>query len=222
MKRQRVSKGIHFFVPSRYEDNISLEVRYRALSHKELLGLTEFLDTGRHNQFSYEVCKVAIIDIENSLGEPLKIKNLSPEVIKEIATEILEASSVTEVDLDKLNSNLNITFDSKFKTETWDCVVWKAKRLDRVRNCGFRNEKDKNPDFSVLVGNQPYKYCPIYDVEPTLLNNALECYAMYDKNLLPDAGGLYDQTRFFVTASSLIDKKIMEEQQKEMKKNKQK
>jgi hypothetical protein len=43
---------------------------------------------------------------------------------------------------------------------------------------------------------------------------------MYEKNFLPDEGGLYDQTKFFIVSSRLVSQKLKEEEIKELKKQK--
>ena len=78
-------------------------------------------------------------------------------------------------------------------------------------------ELEKDPTFKVHADNQVYTHCPIYDIDKDILADAVDSYLMFDGKLLPDAGGLYDQTRFFVFASSIVTQKLREEEAKEAK-----
>ena len=131
-------------------------------------------------------------------------------------------SSTTQEELNKLTLSVSIKFTKQFQGETWDCKVCKDKRLDKTRNCGFRGELGKDPSFKIVADKQIYSHCPIYDVDSSILADGVDSYVMYDKKLLPDAGGLYDQTRFFVLSSSIITSKLREEEEKEAKAAKRK
>jgi hypothetical protein len=224
VQKNPISKGIYYYIPPKYEDSVEVQVTYRALSFKELNSLTDFLQSGRHNLFNYQVCKTAILEIEDVNGDTLQLADLTPEIIKDTSMLILEVSSLSEDDYNKLQLTIDIAFDNTFKGDSWKCEVCQYKKLDRIRNCGIRGEHETKPnkDFSVMVGKQLYRHCPIYEVEPYLLDAAIESYNMYDKNLLPDEGGLYDQTKFFIIASRLVKQKLDEEQAKELKKLKNK
>lgn len=172
------------------------------------------------HQFAYNVCKVAILEIEDEDGDEHTLSSLPPPVITEISEQILDKSIITDEEAEKLVLNVNISMDNTFKTDSWNCENCRYKKLDRIRNCGYLGEKEKRDDFRVNVGKQVYTYCPIYDIDAQLLDSAIECYMMYDKNILPDSGGLYDQTRFFVIASRIFTNKVREEELKEHKKHK--
>ena len=222
MEKNRVSKGIYYYIPERYTDSVEYQITFRALSYKELNALTNLLSQNRHNLFSYQVCKTAILEVVDDIGTIYTIDKLNPEVIMELSEKILEMSSLPEDELQSLQTTVTIAFDDTFKGDSWKCDVCQYKKLDRVRNCGIRGEKEKNKDFSVMVGRQVYHHCPIYDLEPALLDAAIESYTMYDKNLMPDEGGLHDQTRFFVISSQIVTQKLREEELKDLKKQKQK
>jgi len=215
MKQLRQSKGLYYFVPSQYESDIELQVTFTALSHGQLLSLNNLIDSDRTSEYTYQSCKLAVIEIEDRNGDILPFSSLSPVTLVELSLNILEMSSVTQTELDTLKKSVNIKFGKTFKAETWDCEICKSKRLDKTRNCGFRGELDKDPTFKVHADNQVYTHCPIYDVDQDILTDAVDSYMMFDENMLPDAGGLYDQTRFFVFASSIVTQKLREEERKE-------
>jgi len=222
VKKQRVSKHLYYYTPKQYEEDIRLNITFSALSHKELTALEQFIETNQSNEFSYQSCKLAISSIEDNFGNELTLSDLTSPLINEIGEVILEYSSITNSDYEKLETSVNISLDNTFKSESWKCSVCKAKRLDKIRNCGFLGEKEKSKDFKVYLSNQVYTYCPIYDVDAELLNSAIDCYSMYDKGMYPDSGGLYDQTRFFIISSQLMANKIRDMELKEAKKNSKK
>ena len=222
MKQLRQSKGSYFFVPTQFERETDILITFTALSHGQLLSLEELVFEQRHREFTYQSCKLAIIDIENNEGILMPFTSLSPRTLEELSLKIMECSSTTQEQLDILMKSVEIKFSSKFQAETWNCETCKKKRLDKVRNCGFRDELYKDPNFKIIADNQVYTHCPIYDVDNDILSAGYDSYVMYDKKLLPDAGGLYDQTRFFVLSSSIITNKLREEEAKEAKKAKRK
>ena len=217
MTQLRQSKGLYFFVPKQFEAETDILISFTALSHGQLLSLEPLIAEQRHNEFTYQTCKLSIVDIEDNQGNLVNFTTLSPKTLAELSNAVLVASSVTQDELDILSQSINIKFGKEFQAETWNCEVCQHKRLDRVRNCGFRGEKEKDPSFRLQADNQVYKYCPIYEVDADVLADAVDSYVMYDKQLLPDVGGLYDQTRFFVLSSSLVKNKLRSEEEKEAK-----
>jgi len=218
VQKQRVTKGLYFYTPERYEEDIAYQITYRALSYKELDSITPFTDNGMYNLLAYQVCKIAILSIEDEYGEEHPLSILPPDILSEVSDQILQASMVSQEEYEALQLTISIAFDDTFKGDSWKCEVCQYKKLDRVRNCGLLGNKFQNNDFSVVVGKQMYKKCPIYYLDTELLDASLESYLMYEKNLLPDAGGLYDQTRFFVISSRLVAQKLKDEEIKELKK----
>jgi len=209
-------KVIHFITPN---SQPNLELMLRTLSYREINSLEPYMLNGEVLKLYYYALKFSVVKIEDKKGVELPFSFLSSDTIKEVGKFIFEVSDVTLEVLNKLYDSIDIYFDSKFKAETWKCEVCKAKRLDRVRNCGFRGEKNKKKDFKVYVGDKVYTYCPIYDVDKKLIAEAIECYNAFEKGFLPDEGGLYDQTKFFYLASLKLYDKIQQEEMKELQKN---
>jgi hypothetical protein len=222
MKKLRATKGTYYFVPEHYVNTKKVTVIMRALSHSELLSLENLLDENRDRELNVRAAETAIIKIEAFDGSSIPFEDLPYDVIVEVAEKVLELSHITIEEYERLNTSIEIHFDRTYQTDTWKCSVCRKKRLDRVRNCGFRGEKDKDPSFVTYVNNHPYSYCPIYDVDKEILADAVECYNAYDAGFLPDSGGFYDQTRFFVHASQMIFSKLKEEERKELEKLKNK
>ncbi len=218
----RINRGLYYYTPKQYEKGVDLLITFTALSHGQLLSLENLLSEERSAEYTYQACKMAIIDIENNLGETLPFTELSPRTLADVAYQILEMSSVSQEEFSNLQKTINIKFNKTFQAETWDCTICRDKRLDKTRNCGYLGQLTKDPTFKVHADNQVYTHCPIYDIDKDILADAVDCYLMYDKKLLPDAGGFYDQTRFFVFASSTVTQKLREEELKEAKAAKRK
>jgi len=48
-----------------------------------------------------------------------------------------------------------------------------------------------------MVNGHMYSDCPISHIDNELLQAGYDCYFMYNKGILPEKGGMYDQTEFF-------------------------
>lgn len=134
------------------------------------------------------------------------INVLTQEQIDEIYSFILSCSMYTE-DIHKATSlSIKLSMEEKFSSETWDCEVCKNKGLDKARNCNFREDLDsiRDPSFQLLVSGEVFTECPLYYKDAYLLSEAISCYTAYDKGILPDEGGLLDQTEFFIATSATI------------------
>ena len=207
-------KIFYFFTP---QTNNLIEVTFQTLSYREINSLEVFRRKGQINYLFYKTCELAIKQIVNKQNKKIHLEDLTIATIKEIGEYILSVSDINVETLNTLYESIDIYFDKQFQNKTWDCSYCKTKGLDRVRNCGYRNEKNKKKDFKVYVGDRVYTYCPIYDIDKHLVMNAVECYNAFEKGLLPDSGGLYDQTKFFYLASFKLHEKIQKEEMKELK-----
>jgi len=215
-----LTKGKYFFTPSYYKDTEKIDIIYRALSHKELLSLAPLTENNRNSMFTYQVCKFSIEDIEDLQGNKLTLADLPPDVIKEIANEVLEKSVFSDEQSKTLDLSLSIVMSEDMKGEAWDCEVCRKKKLDRSRNCGYRGELDKNSDFKMYVGTQVFTSCPIYFVDKSLANSAILAYNLWQNHILPDEGGFFDQTNFFVEASLKVEALVAEKEKREIEKMK--
>jgi len=173
MKKLRATKGTYFYVPKSYYDNGRVTVIFRALSHGELLAIENLINDKRFSEANYRAVEFAVIKVEDNVGKPKFIEQLPLNVITEVAEEIFYVSGISNDEYVKLSTSLDIHLDPTYQTDTWKCSECQRKRLDRVRNCGFRGEKNKDPEFVAYVNNHPYSYCPIYDVDKELLSDAM-------------------------------------------------
>jgi len=219
--KQKISKGIHFYTPPEYKDSGKITIIYRALSESEIRSISSLMNEGRKSEAAYRILQIAIKEIESMSGDSLTIDDLPLKLVTDIATEIINTSTVSDEELRKVKTSVALKTDESFSGETWDCNVCKQKNLDKTRNCGFlskqEQEKYYDPDFKVKVGKDLYTHCPIFDIDVELLSAAIECNNILELGQLPDDGGFLDQTQFFVLASQEVKYKVAEAQEKKMK-----
>jgi len=178
------------------------------LSHKQLLYIETLLVENKMATASFRICEEAIISIENSRGDLVALGELPFDVIADVSNHVLAISAITEEDINTLSLSSKIHFDETFSSSNWQCNICQEKRLDTRRNCGYldykNNPKHFNESFKVHVGRDIYTHCPIFDINKDMLSDAIQSYNFYEAKFLPDEGGLFDQTRFFIMASQVI------------------
>lgn len=208
-----------FYIDIPYSKNKDLgyTILCRPLSHKEIMSLQSG-DSVKENVTNFKLCKIGITYIETHTGDKIQLSELPYKHIKNISKQILAKSIIEEKTIKGLEQACSIYFAFELKAKTWNCELCKKKRLDRQRNCGYRKEKNKKKDFAIQVGEQLYTSCPIYYIDTPLLSKAIESFNIYDNGFLPDSGGFYDQTIFFIRASMLVQQYIRIKEQKEMEK----
>jgi hypothetical protein len=176
------------------EDTI---LTYRVLSKKELLQLQNkyyYEDSPTNNLFKLNIVKTAVIDFDIDL--------LPDNVIDDLFVKVLSVSKITQDTLKDLKHSFDITNDKKLRGDTWNCETCKERNLQNSRNCPLlKDKKDCNTDFQMLVNSELYTECPIGLVNQDLLQSAYDCYYMYTKGHLPEEGGMYDQSEFFITVA---------------------
>ena len=236
MKPSRLYKRVSLYTPTKLKElGSTFMVELRTLSHKELLDLDHLVENNRIKQLLIRVAELSILNLEELFNywytkvnkistdgiPPYEyLNNIDYSVLLDIGTVALSLSKAENDFYEKLDVGIDLVSEEKFQTESWTCEVCKEKRLDKIRNCGYLGEKDKDKKFFVYVGENKYSYCPIYDLDKELVSQAFLCYAQYDKGILPEAGGLYDQTQFFVLSTQFVAMKQNAQQQKELDKMK--
>jgi hypothetical protein len=201
----RLTKGVHYYTPSAYEESGRLTVCYRLLSEKELRSIDVLYTSGKVAEAAYRIADLAIVKIEDELSEPIPLSQLPINTLYELTNVIIHNSAMTEEELAELDNNIFLYTDGTLESETWNCELCREKRLDKVRNCRFLSEEEQeryfDPNFRVDIGDRSYNYCPVFDINKELLSAVIECNNLLELGFLPDEGGFLDQTRFFVTAS---------------------
>ena len=140
-------------------------------------------------------------------------------VFNDFTGNILEVSTVTSYEMEKIEFSVKVILDDAFKSDTFkSCKLCQEKKLDKHRNCPLLDEKTHDPMVFYILDNKKIARCPMNDVNTPLIGDAFKVYSMYDNGFLPSIGGVYDQTMFFVEISSLVKGIISNHQAKAMEK----
>lgn len=188
------------------------QIIFRALSIRDLDFIRNLPQdmTNQHLVFILERGIVSFINMPPDMGKTECIDALSKTLKEDIATNIMQVSVLTKEVVDKMDLNIKLSFEDKFQTDTWDCGECIRKGLDSRRNCKYRKDYEDIYDdsFVVYVDSEEYKDCPMYYKDGGLLSDIFNSYAAFDTGVLPEVGGLYDQTEFFQYAWSATRKQI--------------
>lgn len=232
MEASRLYKKVIPYTPKRLQElGSTFKVELQTLSHKQLQDLDIYTETQDYNQLLIRVAELSIINLEalyqywTKTIHDLKEVDVQPyeylgyidyDILLDIGFFALEMSKAPENFYSRLDLGLDLSLDEKFLTSSWRCEECQSKGIDKVRNCGFRGEQEKDKKFFVYVGENKYTYCPIYELDEGLVSSAFECYTFYDKGILPESGGMYDQTQFFVLSAQYVEMKSNLKQKKEI------
>lgn len=203
---------------------LPFQILFKALSKRQLEYIRGF-DNIKRNELNIIILQKSLIkffnvkDVNNNIISEPNIELLTFKQREKLANIILKVSVVTEEIIQKIQVNVNISMDKKFKTDTWNCEVCRSKGLDKQRNCKFRTDYDKLfvSDLNIMVGDTKYNHCPMYYIDYNLLSDTYSCYNALDKGLLPEIGGTIDQTEFFYYATEIVRKAINDKYDKESK-----
>ena len=182
-------------------------ITYQVLSKKELSNLKS--QYPKQNTFKAEV---VLASTKNSN----LVNELSEKQFNELFTNILKLSEIDTETVTKIKQLFTLSNAKELQSETWDCSNCKERGLQESRNCPYLKQKT---DFEFFLSGELYTYCPVYDIEENkeLFYSSMYSYSMFSKKLLPEDGGLFDQTDFFITSSFTIDSLIKELEAKEYK-----
>jgi hypothetical protein len=191
------------------------QVVFRALSVRDL-DFIRALDTQSANQINLILLERGVLRYVNAyytdgtIVPPTDLNILPIQTRTEIAQTIYEVSTITNEVISKINMNVTLAMDSKFSTDTWKCSVCKERGIDTARNCKFREDYDKifDKDFKVILGNITYDHCPMYYKDNELVSDIFNAYYSWDKGVLPELGGVPEQTEFFGVAVNVVKKFI--------------
>jgi hypothetical protein len=211
-------KQLHYYTPIVYQEASIPEVTviFNTLSLRELNTVTAIYNSGKTEEYVYRVCEIAIVRIETVEDSVLHFSAFSSSIMKEIAAYIIKVSSLSQKDYQSLITTSDLYFSDVLSSENWNCEVCKRKRLQSSRNCGFLGEQDKSPDFKLIINNNLYTHCPVYDMDFNILSVGIEAYNIFKAGFLPDPGGWFDQTQTFCTFSVLINNSIETKKKNQM------
>ncbi len=188
------------------------------LTHSEVSQVSElhYLNQQDSSYFQHRTPQLtllaAIKDTRNILGFPsihLLLNQLPPKDIKYLHDRLLGMSILTPEQTSELSDMLDIQFNSAFKDDTWGCQLCQEKKLDYSRGCGFlpEDKRDPAPMLPRVNGKRPL-ICPISTIDSYVLHQASRAYTMLDAGILPEAGGLGQQTEWFVKSALMYKNKI--------------
>ena len=191
--------------------SLEASVIFRILSFKEIQDLDILHTEHKYNQYLIRVFELSVIYVEIE-GHTQDARDLLPyELKKEIATKIVQDSSLSNQNIEDIHTAVDIHFTDILNTATWECSVCQRKGLDQTRNCPLLlNNPNKDKSFRIEVNKVIYTYCPKGNINKDALIKSIEAYNVFKSGFLPDAGGWYDQTQFFCYSSQYVNNKIEE------------
>jgi len=195
------------------DDTLSpTQIIFKALSIRDLDFIRNLPETmpNQNIVFILERGILRFINMPEGMSNLECIDALSKTIKEDIAKNIMQVSVLTPDVVEKINLNLKLSFEDKFQTDTWDCGECQRKGLDARRNCKFRQDYEDiyDPSFTVYVDGEEYKECPMFYKDVPMISDVFNSYAAFDTGVLPEIGGLYDQTEFFQYAWSATRREI--------------
>lgn len=168
--------------------------------------------------FKYETLKTilleSVIDTRNAINFPSIdsfIKQLEPSDVKFLYDKLISISTVTQDQLDELDDMLSIQFNPQFSDDSWNCKICQEKKLDFNRGCGFLPEDKRDPSPALpRIGIRRFTQCPISTIDAYVTNKASMCHSLFSEGILPESGGVGEQTEWFIKVALLYKRKIAE------------
>jgi len=153
----------------------------------------------------FEYCIVDYRNIIDAKGLPVKPKDiisvLPAEMVGELLEFIFKISMYTPESIATLSTSLYTQHNPRFSDKSWNCETCQSRKLDRLRNCPFLNKEGYSPDIRYDTIDGVSTVCPIGLVDTLMSNRAMEAYIFRNQSLLPEDGGIRNQTVFFIVAS---------------------
>jgi hypothetical protein len=206
----QLHKQTHYYTPSVYLDASFPEVSvvFSTLSLRDINTVNTIYNENKPNEYIYRVCELAIKSIETVENNKLEFSSLPITIMKEIADHIIKTSSISSEQYERMSTTADLYFSDVLSSDNWKCEVCKQKRLQGSRNCGFLGEQEKSKDFKLVINNNLYTHCPVFDMDLSILSIGIEAYNIFKAGFLPDDGGWFDQTHTFCIFSMLINNSI--------------
>ena len=156
----------------------------------------------------------AISGVRGAYGFPslnIVVEQLPSKDVVYLYRKLQEISMVSNEQLQELGKMLDIRFNPMFSGESWDCTVCQEKGLDYSRACGLLPKEKRDPK-PVLprVNGMLCTECPIATIDNYVVSQAVMAYTLFDAGVLPEAGGVGNQTEWFVRASLMYKRKVAE------------
>ena len=209
-----------------------VEILIRPLSHRDISSSQEIHYTTSQNgnytnpQTYRSLLIPNVMEARNIIGFPSVgdlIKQLPNDDITYLYERLLEVSVVSREQLDELGTMLDIQFNPQFSDDSWNCTICQEKKLDWARGCGYLPEGKRDPKpFLPRIGTRVFTQCPISTLDPYVTNQASMAHSIMESGLLPENGGVGNQTEWFVRSALLYKRKIAEAERNAMEAHKTK
>jgi len=178
------------------DEGLPVIIEYRVLSKAELLNLHSkyYIQNSPNNTYKFKIVYTSLLNAYKEYTELL-----SDNELNDIYNNIVKYSTINVDTLEELKDSFTISSHQPLQTDTFDCAYCKETGyLQKTRNCGYLTDcSDCNKDFTYVIDGKLYRQCPKSLVNTMLLKAGYDCYFMYNKGLLPEQGGMLDQTEFF-------------------------
>jgi len=182
----------------------------------------KFLNPSTHHTILHD----AVVDYKNIINFPditTLLQQLPIKDIQYLYECLMELSSISKEQLEELNMMLDIQFNPVFGDESWNCTVCQAKKLDYSRACGFLPEAERDPaPYLPRVGERRFTQCPISTLDGHVSSQASLAHTLLISGVLPEVGGLGEQTEWFVRVALLYKRKVAEAERAQIEASKQK
>jgi len=160
---------------------------------------------------SRQLLEQAIIDSINAINftsiQSL-VAHLSKEDVIYLYTKLIEISDVSQEQLRELEVMLDIQFNPRFHDENWDCSTCQRRGFDKTRACGFLPEEEREPGFFMKVNGKHFSMCPLSTLDNYALQQAHMAHQYLDAGVMPEEGGIGQQTSWFVKVALLYKRKL--------------
>lgn len=156
----------------------------------------------------------AVIDSKNAMNFPsleALVNQLSNEDIRFLYEKLTTISMMTQDQIESLGMILQIQFDPQFREDSWNCESCQKKKLDYSRACGFLPEDKRDPAAMLpRIDGKRFTQCPISMIDGYAASQASLSHTLFTSGVLPEAGGLGEQTEWFVRAALTYKRKLAE------------
>lgn len=177
------------------------------------LNITELITT-------QEILKQAIVRYENAPGFPnaeVLIDQLPSQDLHYLYEQLIKVSTLSQEQSSNLSDMLEIQFNPQFSEDSWDCAICQEKKLDYARGCGFLPEDKRDPSPALpKIGSRRFTVCPISSIDIYVTNQASLAYQLYTQGVLPEAGGVGNQTEWFIKTALLYKRKVSQAEKRAM------
>jgi len=195
---------------------------YHFLSAFQLQSSIDKLDGVYTNTIERTILNHCILDFRNvtdTTGATLTAQEaltiLPNEVIMELLVFVFEIAMYSDGFSNEVKSSVYAALDPRFSDQSWDCETCQTRKLDRQRNCPYLDKEthDRSTTYPTHAGT--VMECPIGNIDRTVCNKAIEAFNYRKQGILPEDGGIRNQTVFFMLASQEVEniKNYYEEQE---------